>query len=290
MSNFINCVLDKQNVQPGEQITGKVFVGSYVPANASLKISVWGQEECKFQFTMSVLETEKHLYDKYGNKNGAGNKAGGSNININGNFNSSFGGMNNRPSHGQPQGQQNSFGDNVGVQVQQQNNFGGNPQGVQMQNQQNRPAHGVNPQPQVQVQQQQPSFGDSVNRPAHGNTGGHAHVHGQAQERPQTVNITCIAENSYNIFNENIDLSKGPLGQGEFTFPFQFQVPAGAPASFNYQKSGDEYAKISYKVTATYGPVSDTEHLIVQQNVPDAYKLSHVATNNKVTCYCCIPK
>jgi len=76
------------------------------------------------------------------------------------------------------------------------------------------------------------------------------------------VTINCISENKYSIFDQSIDLSRS-LGPGEYTFPFSFKIPEGAPASFNWG-NGDEYARIRYTATATYGPSKDTEVIIVQ--------------------------
>ena len=239
MSNFINCVLDKRNVSPGEIITGKVYVGSYHPVNSSVKIAIYGEEECKFVFYIWVRKSEQHLYDEYGNRRPAGHRSGGAKISFstNGGFKASFGGARNRPSHGRRgHGRHNSRGHH------------------------NR------------------------NRP------GHRGRHHHRREVDPKVRKKCIAMNSYIMFNKTMDLTNGFLGPGEFTFPFSFQVPEGSPATFNYHKSSEEYAKINYRITASYGPNSDTEELLVQQHIPDSYSASHVATNNAVDCCCCISK
>ena len=108
--------------------------------------------------------------------------------------------------------------------------------------------------------------------------------------RYKTIRIKKHAGNSFEIYNDFLDLTPGGLGSGEFAFPFTFIVPQGCPASFRWHETSENHAQVAYSIIGTYGTVSDTEHIQIKQRVPEGYRSSFLSKDQEVKCCCCIGK
>lgn len=68
-----------------------------------------------------------------------------------------------------------------------------------------------------------------------------------------------------------IDQMKNGLEPGQYTFPFEFEVPQWFPPSMIYTQTiknliylgSDQIAGIKYQITATFGKYSTTQCLII---------------------------
>lgn len=108
--------------------------------------------------------------------------------------------------------------------------------------------------------------------------------------KTRTVYEWRYTQSNYHLFKFDMDLTNGYLNQGEFTFPFDFTVPASAPSQFQWSRGADYAAEIKYLVTARYGAAADHETMYVSQRIPDGYRGSNIAQTSHVKCCLCIDK
>eukprot|EP00035_Acanthoeca_spectabilis_P021283 m.437340 g.437340 ORF g.437340 m.437340 type:complete len:437 (+) comp18101_c0_seq1:262-1572(+) len=176
----------------------------------------------------------------------------------------------------------------------------------------------------VWVQTEKPSYfeGDVVNGTIYLNCikafqckGLHIEVHGEERTSWVTHHTRTDAEGRqhqdtrhhyghFEFFKQRVLVYNfgGHVTEGQYTFPFQFQLPHGMPGVFNAEagrgrRSEKDHAYIQYRITSECDvrgffnfDIKHTQHMVVQQRLMQPITQLRLECTEQVTACCCFNK